>query len=63
MTINEYKDVAQDESALLCAVAKQPVSVAIDGSALDFQLYSGVSSFCSLGFHGLQNLMEKVLKD
>nr|GLL45859.1 oryzain alpha chain-like [Ipomoea trifida] len=41
VTINEYKDVAQDESALLCAVAKQPVSVAIDASALDFQLYSG----------------------
>ncbi|KAL5096890.1 hypothetical protein RYX36_001217 [Vicia faba] len=43
VTIEGYTDVAQSDSALLCATAKQPISVAIDGSSLDFQLYtSGV---------------------
>ncbi|XP_049382611.1 low-temperature-induced cysteine proteinase-like [Solanum stenotomum] len=41
VTIDGYQDVAQDESALLCAVARQPVSVGIDGKGLDFQLYAG----------------------
>jgi hypothetical protein len=31
------------EEALMEAVAKQPVSVAIEASAWDFQLYEGVS--------------------
>lgn len=43
VTIDGYQDVAQDESALLCAVARQPVSVGIDGKGLDFQLYAGVT--------------------
>ncbi|XP_010247627.1 PREDICTED: KDEL-tailed cysteine endopeptidase CEP2-like [Nelumbo nucifera] len=43
VTIDGYEDVAEEESALLCAVVNQPVSVGIDGSALDFQLYTGVS--------------------
>ncbi|XP_019234964.1 PREDICTED: oryzain beta chain-like [Nicotiana attenuata] len=41
VTIDGYQDVAQKESDLLCAVAQQPVSVGIDGSSLDFQLYKG----------------------
>lgn len=43
VTIDGYQDVAQEESALLCAVARQPVSVGIDGKSLDFQLYAGVT--------------------
>ena len=43
VTIDGYQDVEPEESALLCAVIKQPVSVGIDGSSLDFQLYTGVS--------------------
>ena len=42
VTIDGYKDVADEESALLCAVVQQPISVGIDGSAIDFQLYTGV---------------------
>lgn len=41
VTIDGYADVLPfSEEALLAAVAQQPVSVAIDGSAWDFQLYS-----------------------
>lgn len=43
VTIDGYKDLAQKESALFCAVVNQPISVGIDGSAIDFQLYTGVS--------------------
>ncbi|KAI5061984.1 hypothetical protein GOP47_0022523 [Adiantum capillus-veneris] len=40
VTINGYEDVRpNDEDALLCAVAKQPVSVAINAGTQDFQLY------------------------
>ncbi|XP_050224152.1 senescence-specific cysteine protease SAG39-like [Mercurialis annua] len=40
--INGYEDVpANDENALLKAVTKQPVSVAIDASGSAFQFYSG----------------------
>ncbi|PIN13047.1 Cysteine proteinase Cathepsin L [Handroanthus impetiginosus] len=40
-TITGYEDVpANSESSLLKAVAKQPVSVAIDASGSDFQFYS-----------------------
>ena len=40
-TITGYKYVpANNETALLQAVAKQPVSVAVDGSGKDFQFYS-----------------------
>lgn len=41
VTIDGYQNVVQNESALLCAVVQQPVSVGIDGSSLDFQLYTG----------------------
>ncbi|KAL5997860.1 hypothetical protein ACLOJK_008792 [Asimina triloba] len=41
VTIDGYEDVAQTDSALLCAVVKQPISVGIDGSSIDFQLYTG----------------------
>ncbi|OVA16492.1 Granulin [Macleaya cordata] len=41
VTIDGYEDVAQEENALLCSVVNQPISVGIDGSALDFQLYTG----------------------
>lgn len=40
-SIDSYTDVEPNENALLCAVAKQPVTVGIDGSAYDFQLYTG----------------------
>ncbi|XP_075487129.1 senescence-specific cysteine protease SAG12-like [Primulina tabacum] len=40
--ITGYEEVpANDESALLKAVAKQPVSVAIDGNGKNFQFYAG----------------------
>ncbi|XP_043690227.1 senescence-specific cysteine protease SAG12-like [Telopea speciosissima] len=40
--ISGYEDVpANNEAALLQAVAKQPVSVGIDASGQDFQFYSG----------------------
>ncbi|KAG1335253.1 low-temperature-induced cysteine proteinase [Cocos nucifera] len=41
VTIDGYQDVAPKDSALLCAVVNQPVSVGIDGSSWDFQLYTG----------------------
>ena len=38
-----------DEAALVYAVSRQPVSVGIEASGLDFQLYAGVriASLCS----------------
>ena len=43
ITIDDYVDVeSYSEEALMAAVAKQPVSVAIEASAWDFQLYSEV---------------------
>ncbi|CAN4105599.1 unnamed protein product [Withania somnifera] len=41
VTIDGYRDVPQEETALLCAVAQQPVSVGIHGTSADFQLYRG----------------------
>ncbi|CAM8994811.1 unnamed protein product [Rhodiola kirilowii] len=41
VSIDGYEDVDESDSALLCASVKQPVSVGIDGSAIDFQLYTG----------------------
>ncbi|KAI3719065.1 hypothetical protein L6452_19955 [Arctium lappa] len=41
VSIDSYTDVEPNENALLCAVAKQPVTVGIVGSAYDFQLYTG----------------------
>jgi len=43
VSIDGYKDVAESDGALLCASVQQPVSVGMDGSALDFQLYTSVS--------------------
>ncbi|XP_059294717.1 cysteine proteinase mucunain-like [Lycium ferocissimum] len=40
VTIDGYQDVAEEESALLCTVAQQPVSVDIGRSIPDFQLYT-----------------------
>ncbi|CAM0952218.1 unnamed protein product [Alopecurus aequalis] len=41
-TITGYEDVpANDEAALMKAVASQPVSVAVDGGDMTFQFYSG----------------------
>lgn len=43
-TITSYQDVPEnDEASLLKALAHQPLSVAIEASGRDFQLYSGVS--------------------
>ncbi|KAI6703612.1 hypothetical protein NL676_012748 [Syzygium grande] len=41
VSIDGYEDVAESDSALLCAVVQQPISVGMDGSAMDFQLYTG----------------------
>jgi hypothetical protein len=47
VTIDGFTDVVPfSEEALMEAVAKQPVSVAIEASAWDFQLYEGVSWKC-----------------
>lgn len=43
VSIDGYSDVGQSDNSLLCATVKQPISVAIDGSSWDFQLYTGVS--------------------
>lgn len=40
--IDSYVDVTpHDENSLLCAVAQQPVSVAVNAGGYDFQLYAG----------------------
>ncbi|GAB2301212.1 hypothetical protein Dimus_035246 [Dionaea muscipula] len=41
VSIEGYEDVDQSDAALLCATVNQPISVGIDGSAIDFQLYTG----------------------
>ncbi|KAL9236840.1 hypothetical protein vseg_011464 [Gypsophila vaccaria] len=41
VSIDRYEDVEESESALLCATVNQPVSVGIDASSWDFQLYAG----------------------
>ncbi|XP_022724094.1 low-temperature-induced cysteine proteinase-like [Durio zibethinus] len=41
VSIDGYQDVEESDSALLCAVAQQPVSVGIDASSIAFQLYTG----------------------
>lgn len=44
MVIDDYEDVpSKQEIYLLKAVTKQPVSIAIEASGRDFQLYAGVS--------------------
>lgn len=50
LTIDGYQDVAQEKSALLCAVARQPISVGIDGKSLDFQLYAAGVTLIHLSF-------------
>lgn len=45
VTIDGYQNVPPyNEDALMQAVANQPVSVALEGSGLDFQFYGGASS-------------------
>lgn len=45
VSIEGYENVpANDEDALLKAVANQPVSVAIDAGSSDFQFYSEVNN-------------------
>ncbi|KAF5810867.1 putative actinidain [Helianthus annuus] len=41
VSISSYVEVESNEDAVLCAVAKQPVTIGICGSAYDFQLYTG----------------------
>ncbi|KAH9625005.1 hypothetical protein KSS87_011262 [Heliosperma pusillum] len=41
VSIDGYEDVEEADTALLCATVNQPISAAIDGSSLDFQLYTG----------------------
>jgi hypothetical protein len=54
VSIEGYVDVDPSDSALLCATVQQPISVGMDGSALDFQLYTGVSiSSLSCNFRSL----------
>lgn len=45
VSIDGYENVDISESALLCAVVNQPVTVALQGSTFDFQLYYGVSIY------------------
>ena len=45
VSIDGYENVDISESALLCAVVNQPVTVALQGSTFDFQLYYGVSNY------------------
>ncbi|XP_048132363.1 low-temperature-induced cysteine proteinase-like isoform X2 [Rhodamnia argentea] len=40
VTIDGYLDVYPSDGALVCAVVQQPISVGMDGSAIDFQLYT-----------------------
>lgn len=43
MSIDAYKMVAQsNEFALMQAVARQPIAVAVEGYGQDFQLYTKV---------------------
>ncbi|XP_009609383.2 KDEL-tailed cysteine endopeptidase CEP2 [Nicotiana tomentosiformis] len=48
VTISGYEMVPKNEESLQAAVTKQPISVAIDASGYDFQLYAGgvYSGFC-----------------
>ncbi|KAM1796641.1 hypothetical protein ACFX11_036863 [Malus domestica] len=41
VTIDGYEDVGETDGDLLCASVQQPISVGMDGSAWDFQLYTG----------------------
>ncbi|KAF5729176.1 Xylem bark cysteine peptidase 3 isoform 2 [Tripterygium wilfordii] len=41
VSIDGYEDVGESDSALLCATPQQPISAGMDGSAIDFQLYTG----------------------
>ena len=58
VSIDGYEDVDETDSALLCATVQQPISVGMDGSALDFQLYTGVS-ISSLVYLELQIFVKK----
>lgn len=42
--IDGYGNVEESDAALMCATVDQPISVGIDASSIDFQLYTGVSS-------------------
>ncbi|KAJ4838032.1 hypothetical protein Tsubulata_019510 [Turnera subulata] len=57
VTISGYKALpARDEDSLQAAVARQPVSVAIDAGSIEFQLYSGgiFSGYCGTDLnHGV----------
>ena len=59
VSIDGYTDVDETDSALLCATVQQPISVGMDGSALDFQLYTGVSISDSLAWLELQIVVRK----
>ena len=49
-TIDGYENVpTNNEGALLQALARQPVSVAIEAQGRDFQLYISVSEFLATG--------------
>ncbi|KNA10101.1 hypothetical protein SOVF_147560, partial [Spinacia oleracea] len=41
VNIDGYGNVEETEAALLCATVSQPISVGIDASSIDFQLYTG----------------------
>lgn len=46
VSIDSYEDVAPyNEKALKKAVANQPVSISMEGSGIDFQLYESVYHF------------------
>ncbi|KMT04416.1 hypothetical protein BVRB_8g180920 [Beta vulgaris subsp. vulgaris] len=41
VNIDGHGNVEETETDLLCATVRQPISVGIDGSSIDFQLYTG----------------------
>lgn len=45
VNIDGHGNVEETETDLLCATVRQPISVGIDGSSIDFQLYTGVSIY------------------
>lgn len=53
VTISDYKQVEPNEESLQVAINKQPISVAIDASGYNFQLYSGgiFSGNCGYGLN------------
>ncbi|XP_076918494.1 low-temperature-induced cysteine proteinase-like [Bidens hawaiensis] len=57
VSIDSFVEVDPNEDAVLCAAAKQPVTIGICGSAYDFQLYTGgiYNGQCSSSLYSLDH--------